>query len=98
MLLPLAALLQVHLGGWRPTIWALTGLAVLIMLLSIGLNDSREIAAANRAGGDRQSAGSAVVAMSNSRGVAFAPKKGGRVRVTRRVRVPAEVREAELTA
>jgi len=30
---------------------ALTGLALLIMLLSIGLNDSKEIAAANRPGG-----------------------------------------------
>jgi MFS family permease len=59
-IVPLAAVLQNQLGGWRPTMWALTGLAVLIMLLSIGLNDSREIAAAKRAGGDRQSAGSAL--------------------------------------
>jgi predicted MFS family arabinose efflux permease len=59
-IVPLAAVLQGHLGGWRPTMWALTGLAVLIMLLAIGLNDSKEIAAAKRAGGDRQSAGSAL--------------------------------------
>jgi len=53
--------LQNQLGGWRPTMWALTGLALLIMLLSIGLNDSKERSRPPTGpAGDRQSAGSAL--------------------------------------
>jgi MFS family permease len=48
---PLAVMLQNYLGGWRPTIWMLAGLAVLMIVLPLGLNDRREIAAA-RAGKD----------------------------------------------
>src|SRR5260370_5213413 len=59
-IVPLGAGLQSQLGGWRTSMWVLTAIAVLIMLLSIGLNDSKEIAAAKRAGGDRQSAGAAL--------------------------------------
>ena len=40
-IVPLAAVLQNYFGDWRPTMWALTVLAVLIMLLPIGLNDSK---------------------------------------------------------
>jgi len=43
--------------------WALTGLAVLIMLLAIGLNDSREIAAAKRAGGEDETRADAMNAI-----------------------------------
>jgi MFS family permease len=53
-IVPLAAVLQGYFGDWRPTMWALTGLAVLIMFLPIGLNDSAQIAAARRAQGGRQ--------------------------------------------
>lgn len=47
-IVPLAAILQHHFGDWRPAMWALTGLALLMLLLSIGLNDSKQIAAARR--------------------------------------------------
>ena len=40
-IVPLASVLQNYFGDWRPTMWALTALAVLIMLLPIGLNDSK---------------------------------------------------------
>ena len=40
-IVPLAAVLQNYFGDWRPTMWALTALAVLMMLLPIGLNDSQ---------------------------------------------------------
>ena len=53
-IVPLAAVLQNHFGDWRPTMWALTLLAVVMMVLPIGLNDSREIAAAKRSSGGRQ--------------------------------------------
>src|SRR5881394_353619 len=46
---PLASVLQNYFGDWRPAMWVLTALAVSIMLLAIGLNDSRQIAAAHRA-------------------------------------------------
>jgi len=59
-IVPLAAVLQNYFGDWRPTMWALTGIAVLIILLSVGLNDRKEIAAAKRANGGRQSAGEAL--------------------------------------
>ena len=44
-IVPLAAILQSYFGDWRPTMWALTALAVLIIVLPIGLNDRKEIAA-----------------------------------------------------
>ena len=47
-IVPLASVLQDYFGDWRPTMWALTALAVLIMLLPIGLNDSQQIAAAKK--------------------------------------------------
>src|SRR5215813_13413443 len=53
-IVPLAAVLQNWFGDWRPTMWALTGLAVLLMLLPIGLNDSQQIAAARKAQGGSQ--------------------------------------------
>jgi MFS family permease len=57
---PLAVVLQSYFGDWRPTIWALTALALLMIVLPIGLNDRREIAVA-RAGKDgRQTSGEAL--------------------------------------
>jgi MFS family permease len=53
-IVPLASVLQGYFGDWRPTVWALTALAVVMMLLPIGLNDSRQIAAARKATGGRQ--------------------------------------------
>src|SRR5258708_5822109 len=53
-IVPLAAVLQGYFGDWRPTMWALTALALLIILLPIGLNDRKEIAAAKRASGGAQ--------------------------------------------
>jgi MFS family permease len=53
-IVPLASVLQNYFGDWRPTMWALTALAVVMMLLPIGLNDSREIAAARKAKGGSQ--------------------------------------------
>jgi MFS family permease len=60
-IVPLAAILQAWFGDWRPTMWALTILSVLMIFLAIGLNDSREIAAARKAQGGRQSAREALV-------------------------------------
>ena len=59
-IVPLAAVLQNAFGGWRPTMWALTVIAVLMIVLAAGLNDSREIAASRKASGGRQSAGGAL--------------------------------------
>lgn len=53
-IVPLASVLQGYFGDWRPTMWALTAFAVLMMLLPIGLNDSAQIAAAKKAQGGRQ--------------------------------------------
>ena len=53
-IVPLAAILQSYFGDWRPTMWALTILAVLIMVLPIGLNDREEIAASKRGSGGSQ--------------------------------------------
>src|SRR5258708_11618354 len=53
-IVPLAAVLQNYFGDWRPTMWALTALAVVMMLLPIGLNDSQQIAAARKARGGSQ--------------------------------------------
>jgi MFS family permease len=59
-IVPLAAVLQHHFGDWRPTMWALTILAALIIVLSLGLNDSQQIAAARRSRAGHQSAGQAL--------------------------------------
>ena len=59
-IVPLAAVLQNWFGDWRPTMWALTALAVVMILLPIGLNDSKEIAAARKASGGRQTSGEAL--------------------------------------
>jgi MFS family permease len=53
-IVPIAAVLQNWFGDWRPAMWALTGLAVLMMILPLGLNDSQQIAAARKARGGRQ--------------------------------------------
>ena len=59
-IVPLAAVLQNWFGDWRPTMWALTAIAVVIIFLAVGLNDSREIAANRKASGGRQSVGEAL--------------------------------------
>jgi MFS family permease len=59
-IVPLAAVLQNYFGDWRPTMWALTAIAVLIIFLAVGLNDSKEIAASRKAGGGNQSTGEAL--------------------------------------
>src|SRR6185369_6251496 len=53
-IVPLASVLQGYFGDWRPTMWALTALSVLIMLLPLGLNDKQQIAAARKAQGGKQ--------------------------------------------
>ncbi|MFI5000037.1 MAG: MFS transporter [Reyranellales bacterium] len=53
-IVPLAAILQHYFGDWRPAMWALTGLALLIILLPIGLNDRKEIAASKKGSGGTQ--------------------------------------------
>lgn len=60
-IVPLASVLQNHFGDWRPAMWALTGLALLMVLLSIGLNDSRQIAAAKKSTAGTQSLREALV-------------------------------------
>jgi MFS family permease len=59
-IVPLAAVLQHQFGDWRPTMWALTILAGLMILLPIGLNDSQQIAAGRRTREGHQSAGQAL--------------------------------------
>src|SRR5215468_6804980 len=59
-IVPLAAVLQNYFGDWRPTMWALTALAMLMILLPIGLNDSKQIAAARKAQGGKQTSGEAL--------------------------------------
>jgi len=54
-IVPLASVLQNYFGDWRPTMWALTGLALLMILLPIGLNDSKQIAAAKKSRAGAQS-------------------------------------------
>src|SRR5690242_30195 len=53
-IVPLASVLQNHFGDWRLTMWALTALAALVILLPVGLNDRQQIAAAKKASGDNQ--------------------------------------------
>ena len=60
-IVPLASVLQNHFGDWRPAMWALTGLAVLMVLLSVGLNDSQQIAAAKKSTAGSQSLREALV-------------------------------------
>lgn len=59
-IVPLAAALLSYFGDWRPTMWALTALALLIILLPIGLNDRKEIAAGKRGSGGSQTSGQAL--------------------------------------
>src|SRR5262245_50364721 len=59
-IVPLASVLQGYFGDWRPTMWALTALAVVMILLPIGLNDSKQIAAARKAQGGTQTLGEAL--------------------------------------
>lgn len=59
-IVPLAAILQNAFGDWRPTVWALTAIAVLMIFLAVGLNDSKEIAAARKTGAGGQTAGAAL--------------------------------------
>jgi MFS family permease len=54
LIVPLASIMQNYFGDWRPTMWALTALALVLMLLPIGLNDTAQIAAAKKAAGGRQ--------------------------------------------
>lgn len=53
-IVPLASALQSYFGDWRPTMWALVFLAAFTVVLSIGLNDSKQIAAARKARGGKQ--------------------------------------------
>jgi MFS family permease len=53
-IVPLAAVLLHWFGDWRATMWTLTALAVVVILLPIGLNDSKEIAAARKTQGGAQ--------------------------------------------
>jgi MFS family permease len=55
-IVPLAAILQTVFGDWRSTMWALTGIAVLMIILSAGLNDSQQIAAGRKSSGGNQTA------------------------------------------
>jgi MFS family permease len=59
-IVPLASVLQGYFGDWRPTMWALTALAAVIILMAAGLNDSQQIAAARKARGGRQTSREAV--------------------------------------
>ena len=59
-IVPLASVLQGYFGDWRPTMWALTALALLIILLPIGLNDRAQIAAARNARGGKQTSRAAI--------------------------------------
>jgi MFS family permease len=59
-IVPLAAALQHYFGDWRPTMWVLVGLATVMLVLAIGLNDRSQIAAAKKAGGDRQNSFQAI--------------------------------------
>jgi MFS family permease len=55
-IVPLASVLQGWFGDWRPAMWALCCLAVVMMLLPIWLNDSKQIAAdLQRKGGTQTS-------------------------------------------
>ena len=59
-IVPLAAILQSYFGDWRPTMWALTALALLIMVLPLGLNDRKEIAASKRGSGGSETTSGAL--------------------------------------
>jgi MFS family permease len=55
-IVPFAAILQRHFGDWRPTMWALVAVALLMVVLPIGLNDKKQIAAdLQRRGGTQTS-------------------------------------------
>ena len=59
-IVPLAAVLQNWFGDWRPTMWAVAAIAVVMIFLAVGLDDSREIAANRKASGGGQTAGEAL--------------------------------------
>ncbi len=59
-IVPLASALQGYFGDWRPTMWALVGLAVLMVILPLGLNDRQQIANARKASGIKQTSGEAM--------------------------------------
>ena len=59
-IVPLASALQGYFGDWRPTMWALVGLSLLMLILPLGLNDRSQIAANKKAGGDRQNSWQAI--------------------------------------
>src|SRR5436305_6335178 len=59
-IVPLASVLQGYFGDWRPTMWALTALAVLMMLLPLGLNDRQQINAAKKGRGGSQTSRAAL--------------------------------------
>lgn len=55
-IVPFAAILQRHFGDWRPTMWALVAIALLMVILPLGLNDRKQIAAdQQRQGGNQTS-------------------------------------------
>ena len=59
-IVPLAAVLLNYFGDWRPTMWALTILALVMIVLPLGLNDRKEIAASKRGSGGNQTTGEAL--------------------------------------
>ena len=66
-IVPLASVLQGHFGDWRLTMWALTALALLVMLLPLGLNDRKQIAAAKLGSGGTQTSMQALAEAFRSR-------------------------------
>lgn len=59
-IVPLASALQGHFGDWRPTMWALVALAAIMVILPLGLNDSKQIAAARKKSGGNQTSAKAI--------------------------------------
>jgi len=53
-IVPLTSALQSHFGDWRPTMWTLVALAVLMVILALGLNDRQQIADAKKTSGGAQ--------------------------------------------
>lgn len=60
-IVPLASAVQSYFGDWRPTMWVLVGLAALMVVMALGLNDRQQIADANKTGGARQTSGQAML-------------------------------------
>jgi MFS family permease len=59
-IVPLASAVQSYFGDWRPTMWALVALALLMVVLPIGLNDRKQIATARKSSSGSQSSGKAI--------------------------------------